>query len=300
VLVLDGAAPGAAQRSALAEYASRLGGGVLYAGGSGRAGDAVETVGDRIRWTLPAELAPLPGGAVRSSSAPLGRLAPGSFAGAASPEGVLLALRAAGRGREASLGLTETWRWRMEAGRIAEHREFWRSLVDWLASAPREPVVVEVPEALGPPGSPVEVRVFAPALSGELPRELYLARPDGSREALPLASDPLRPGALRARFVPAAPGVYALGAGSGAPLAGFRAAADSGEAVDPWARLALLADRSGGAALPADSFAAALARREAALGRGGGRTLPSLPVLLALAALLAVAEWTVRRLRGRA
>ncbi len=305
VLVLEGADPGVAQRAALADYASRLGGGVLFVGGGGAgplrvadgSGAAGEVAGDRVRWTLPAELAALPGARVRSAAAPVGRPVPGAVAGASAPGGTLLALRPAGRGRAAALGLTETWRWRMEAGRVAEHREFWRSLVDWLAAAPRDSVAVEVPEPVGTVGAAAEVRVFAPAAgTGPLP-QLTLGRPDGRREALPLAPDPRRPGALRAGFVPDRPGVYSLAVGGAQPVAGFRAEARAA-APDAWARLALLAGRSGGAALPERAFAAELARREAALPGSAPQAPPWRWILLAAAALLAVAEWTARRLAG--
>jgi hypothetical protein len=305
VLVLEGAEPGAAQRAALADYASRLGGGVLFVGGGGAgplrvadgSGAAGEVAGDRVRWTLPAELAALPAARVRSAAAPVGRPVPGAVAAASAPGGTLLALRPAGRGRAAALGLTETWRWRMEAGRVAEHREFWRSLVDWLASAPRDSVTVDMPEPVGAVGAAVEVRVYAPAAgAGPLP-PLTLARPDGRREALPLAPDPRRPGTLRAGFVPDRPGVYSLTVGGAQPVAGFRAQARAA-APDAWARLALLAARSGGAALPQRAYAAELARREAALPRPGRQAPPWRWILLAAAALLAVAEWAARRLSG--
>jgi hypothetical protein len=305
VLVLEGAEPGAAQRAALADYASRLGGGVLFVGGGGAgplrvadgSGAAGEVAGDRVRWTLPAELAALPAARVRSAAAPVGRLVPGAVAAASAPGGTLLALRPAGRGRAAALGLTETWRWRMEGGRVAEHREFWRSLVDWLASAPRDSVTVEVPAPIGAVGAAAEVRVYAPGGAAPLP-PLTLARPDGSREALPLAPDPRRPGVLRASFVPDRPGVYSLATGGAQPVAGFRADARAA-APDAWARLALLAARSGGAALPERAFAGELARREAALPRPGREAPPWRLILAAGAALLAVAEWTARRLSGR-
>ncbi|HEX2091252.1 MAG TPA: hypothetical protein VHG28_02575 [Longimicrobiaceae bacterium] len=316
VLLLDGAEPAAAQRSALADYVVRRGGGVLLAGGGGgpgalrvTAGGGVdaEVAGDRIRWTLPAEMAPLPPGGARTAAIPLGRPVPGAWTAARSAEGTLLALRTAGRGRVAALGLGESWRWRMEAGRIAEHREFWRSLVDWLASAPRDTLLVEVAEPVGIPGVPVEVRVFTRTGSGEPRRfapderlpELSLARPGGSPERLPLRPDPERPGVLRTVFVPAAPGVYSLATG-GVPLAGFRADTAPGDAADPWARLALLAARSGGDAVPAEDFGSAVRRREAALGSPERRALPLHLLLLGLAAALAVTEWSVRRLRGRA
>jgi hypothetical protein len=306
VLVLEGAAPGAAQRAALADYASRLGGGVLTVGGGGagalRAADGAgapgEVAGDRVRWALPAELAPLPEARVRSASVPVGAPAAGAVAAASGPGGTLLALRPAGRGRVAALGLAETWRWRMEAGAVAAHREFWRSLADWLASAPRDSVATEVPEPVGAVGAAAEVRVFAPAAAGGPLPPLTVTRPDGRREALPLAADPRRPGVLRARLVPDRPGLYALALGGAPPAAGFRAEARAA-APDAWARLALLAGRSGGAALPAGAFAAELERREGDLPRPAGGAPAWRWILLAAAAALVVAEWAWRRLGGR-
>jgi hypothetical protein len=212
----------------------------------------------------------------------------------------LLALRPLGRGRVAALGVTETWRWRMEAGRVAEHRELWRSLADWLASAPRR-VTLALDEPLGPAGAPVEVRVFG--ADGETaPASLSLVRPGGAREVLPLSADPSRPGVLRARFVPRSPGVHALAAGNGPPSAGFRAVAgtDSAVAGVAWARLALLAERSGGRALPADSLRAEVRRlgiagTEEGLLPGSWRVL-----LLGLVVLLAGTEWVLRRWSGKA
>ena len=306
VLVLPGADPSPRQLAALAEYASRRGGGVLLVG-AGAAGPlrvagggaAAEVSGDRVAWTLPAELAALPGDRVRTSATTVGSPLPGAVAGAALPEGTLLALRPAGRGRIAALGLTETWRWRMEAGRTAEHREFWRSLVDWLASAPRGEVRVEVEEPLGPVGAVAEVRVYPAGEEGAPAPRLTLTRPDGGAEPLPLSPDPSRPGVLRARFAADRAGPYRLSAGEGSPAAGFRAGPDAAS-PEPWARLALLAARSGGAALPPADFDAEVARREAALPAPDGAAPPWRWILLGAAAALAVAEWTLRRLRGRA
>jgi hypothetical protein len=92
--------------------------------------------------------------------------------------------------------------------------------------------------------------------------------------------------------------VYSLAVGGAQPVAGFRAAARPA-APDAWARLALLAGRSGGAALPGRAFTAELARREAALPRPVPLAPPWRWILLAAAAALAVAEWTARRLTGR-
>lgn len=305
VLVLEGAELDAPRRRALAAYAAR-GGGVLAVGSALRGvdlqlaaadGESAEVAGDAIRWTLPAELAPLPAAeGVRSSLTPLGRLRAGAREAASSPAGGVLALRPLGRGRAAALGVTESWRWRMEAGRVEEHREFWRSLVDWLASAPRDSVLVEVAAPVAPVGAPAAVRVFAP---GDAAPRLLLRRPEGGGEPLSLARDPAFPGSWRGVFVPARPGVYTLGAEDGAPRAALRVVAEEAPAADPWARLALLAAASGGEAVPADSFDAVLARRAA--GTEGEPTggVPLRALLFALVVGLGAVEWGVRRVRGR-
>ncbi|HEU4457420.1 MAG TPA: hypothetical protein VFR81_30400, partial [Longimicrobium sp.] len=136
-VVLDGAPLGDRERAALADWASR-GGGVLLVGdraaaggfGLARAGGGGAVVSAQaIRWSLPPELAPLTADRVSGAAVPLGAAVAGTSLGAVTSQGGVLALRPLGRGRAAALALTETWRWRMEAGRVAEHREFWRALV---------------------------------------------------------------------------------------------------------------------------------------------------------------------------
>lgn len=304
VVLLDGAEVDAAERRALADFASR-GGGVLVVGdqigatppGIGRVGAVGTVEASRLAWSLPPELAPLPSASLRSSTQPLTALAPGTTAGARVDRSVLLALRPLGRGRVAALGVTETWRWRMEAGRLGEHREFWRGLVDWLAGSPRGATVRAEP-SLAPVGSPVAVTVFARGASSDGVR---LTRPDGRIESLSLAADSTRPGVLRATFVPASPGVHRLGGGGNEVAAAVRAVPDTASVAmtGAWARLALLAERSGGAAVAADSLRAVVARRtgSAQVGARFGWTANPWVLLLGLVAL-AGTEWAVRRLRG--
>jgi len=143
VIVLDGAPLEGAEAAALAEWAQRGGGVLLQGDRAGSAGfglvrpsDAAATVdGAAIRWSAPAEMAPLPADRVAAAARPFAAVGAAAAVAAQAPAGPLLAIRPLGRGRAAALGIGETWRWRMEAGRIAEHREFWRSLVDWLSSA---------------------------------------------------------------------------------------------------------------------------------------------------------------------
>ncbi len=299
VLVLDGAPLGAGEATALAEWAAR-GGGVLLAGdragaaalGTVRAG-ATEAPLDAstIRWTAPAELATFPADRIRLTAVPFAGTGAATVLAASSAEGGLLALRPLGRGRAASLAITDTWRWRMEGGRVEEHREFWRGVVDWLASAPRGPVSLQVAESVGPVGARQEVTVFA---EGSPPPHVLLARPSGPPDTLRLVAT--RPGTLLASFVPATEGVYTLSVPDSPARAGFHAAR-GGAADAGWARLALIASSSGGALLPPGE----LAREVAA--RSGREDAPRWPLAwLLLGALVAAAgtEWAIRRLTGRA
>jgi hypothetical protein len=305
VVMLDGAPLAPAEAAALAEWASR-GGGVLLAGdragapgfGLVRGGERVAPVeGTAIRWALPPELAALPADRVGGEGQPFGAAFMGTMVGATSPAGGVLALRPLGRGRAAALALTETWRWRMEAGRIAEHREFWRSLVDWLASSRSEALSIDVADATGPIGVRREVRVYDSRgqPNGAVP-PLIITRPGGAVDTLRLARDGSSPGVFRASFVPAAQGLYTLAFAGERPRAGFRASATAVSSADAWARLSLLASRSGGRVLSADSVGATLNR----LTTGGpsGRA-PSAALILGALLALGAAEWAIRRLTGR-
>jgi hypothetical protein len=299
VLVLDGAPLSAGEAVALADFAAR-GGGVLAAGdragtaalGAVRPGAAaVPTDAGALRWTAPAELATLPPDRIRLAAAPFAGVGPATVVAASSAQGGILALRPLGRGRVASLALTDTWRWRMEAARVAEHREFWRSLVDWLASAPRDPLAIRPATASGAVGTRQEVAVFGGDVAA-----VVLTRPSGSIDTLPLAPDPSRPGVLSASFVPAGDGVHTLAVPGSAVRAGFRADR-AGPADEPWARLAALAHASGGALVAQDELAGVVAARMGAA--GDGRSWPLAWLLLAALVLAAGAEWAIRRLSGR-
>ncbi|HEU4455553.1 MAG TPA: hypothetical protein VFR81_20990, partial [Longimicrobium sp.] len=211
--------------------------------------------------------------------------------------GGVLALRPLGRGRAAALALTETWRWRMEAGRVAEHGEFWRALVDWLAAAPRAPLAIDVPRPFGAPGERAEVRVYDSrgADAGPVP-PLVLAAPGGGADTLALVRDPASPNLLRAWFVPRADGVHTLAFAGRPPEAAFSTAPADSAHADAWARLASIASTSGGAMLPRDSLRATVERLEAALPPTSRGVSPWL--ILALLLATAGAEWGIRRLRG--
>jgi hypothetical protein len=302
VLVLDGAPLSAGEAALLASHAAR-GGGVLLAGdragagafGTVRGGSTVAPVdASTIRWSLPAELAPLPVDRIRITAVPFAGTGAATVLAASTPQGGLLALRPLGRGRAASLAITDTWRWRMEGGRIDEHREFWRGIVDWLASAPRDPITIRPAKSVGAPGVRQEVGVFA-ADDATPPTALLVTRPGAPAETLRLAADPSRPGVLRAAFVPAAAGVYTLTVPGTSARAAFRAD-PSAEADAAWSRLALLAHASGGEVVPRAELARAVAARIS--GTDAAR-LPLAWLLLVALVLAAGTEWTIRRLAGR-
>ncbi|HEY0151566.1 MAG TPA: hypothetical protein VGB92_06190 [Longimicrobium sp.] len=302
VLVLDRAPLSGGEAALLASYAAR-GGGVLLAGdrsgaaafGIVRGGSTVAPLdASSIRWTAPAELAPLPTDRIRVTAAAFVGAGAATVLAASTSQGGLLALRPLGRGRAASLAVTDTWRWRMEGGRMDEHREFWRGLVDWLASAPRDPITIRPAESVGAIGVRQEVAVFA-SEGATLPNTLLINRPGAPPDTLRLAEDAARPGVLRTSFVPAADGVYTLTAPGTSARTGFRAHR-SADADAGWARLSLIAHASGGEALPRAELARAVDART------NGTDAPRLPLgwlLLAALVLAAGAEWTIRRLSGR-
>ncbi|HET7232993.1 MAG TPA: hypothetical protein VFJ16_23490 [Longimicrobium sp.] len=307
VIVLDGAPLDAGEAAALAEWAARGGGVLLQGDRAGTAGFGLvrpssteATVdGAAIRWSAPPELAPLPADRVGALARPFAAVGAATAVAAQAPSGPLLALRPVGAGRAAALAIGETWRWRMEAGRVAEHREFWRSLVDWLSSARPEPLAIRLADASGAVGTRRDVRVYDARGQADAPvPPLVITRPGGRADTVRLARDQSAPGVLRGSFVPATPGLYALAIAGQPPTASFRAAASSLADADSWARLSLLAARSGGRILPADSLRPVLDRLAAshpAAPRG-----PSATLIFALLLIAAAAEWAIRRLTGRA
>jgi hypothetical protein len=305
VVVLPGADLSATERSTLERFVA--GGGGLLA--VGRA-DLWATLGlaavprpDRtfdagtIAWRLPVDLAPLPDAEVRPAARPLDGLGPGVYTAAYAESGPLLVLRAHGHGRAAGSGLLETWPWRMEAGRTEEHREFWRSLTDWLAADGRVWPRMHLAATTGPTGLPATVDLFA--ADGAVVPVLRLERADGAEEQLVPAPDAWRDGFWRVAFLPAHPGLYRLRIGDEAePRTAYRAVDRDAPAADGAARLTLLAHASGGAAVPPDSVDPWLAVRYAGVGSASGASwLPWL--LLAVLASCLVVEWTSRRLSGR-
>ncbi|CAN5802664.1 hypothetical protein BH23GEM3_BH23GEM3_24480 [soil metagenome] len=306
VLVFTDAAPGEAHERALDEYAARRGGGVVRTGGAVTQRGSAEVPrmsirGDEISWSLPAELSSLPSTSTLSEAIPL-RAAPGGMRGASAPAGDVLTLQAYGRGRVATLGLLETWRWRMEGGHVDEHRAFWHSLVDWAAAGVRDSVHVRLVAAHGMVGSPVQVHVLisgvgAPSGAGAALRHLRVQRPDGTEDSVPLVGEAGHEGVLLGAFVPVHGGVHTLLV-AGAPPAAFHADTLAYAAPDAWARLALLAHGSGGAVVSPESLSAAVAHRSEAMPQRRDRPRPWEMIVFLLVLALTTAEWSVRRLSG--
>ena len=307
VIVLHGAALDAGRRAALERYVSEHGGGVLIGTrdpllqrlglADGAQPDPRAVTAADIHWSLPPELVRLPAGTGASAAEPL-MAAPNAFVAAAADDGAaLLAVRSVGHGRAAALGLRESWRWRVAGGAADEHREFWRSIVDWLA-----PLAIDLRIATPHPVSAAGLPVTLDVEAAGTPPPLRLRRPDGTLETL--APESGGPHHTRLAFLPTDSGVHTLIAEDGTAVAAVRAAprgTDVSAASSPasprggeaGALLALVADASGGQALPAAELEAVVRDRVAAQ--------PSLPwrlPLLLLILAIATADWALRRLRG--
>jgi len=319
VIVLHGAHLDAGRRAALERYVSEHGGGVLIGVrdpllerlglAAGAQPDPRSISADDMRWSLPPELVRLPSVTGSSAAEPL-TAAPGALAAATAGDGAaLLVMRGVGHGRAAALGLRETWRWRVAGAAGDEHREFWRSVVDWLAP-PATDLRIDTPRPVSAAGLPVIVDVEARGT----PPLLRLRRPDGTLETLAPAPGG-GPHHARLAFLPTDTGVHTLIAEHGAAEAAVRVAPRGGtdqstggsparvprrsspapapHSGETGALLALVADASGGRALPAAELQSAVRNRLAAR-----PTLPwRLPLLLLLLGI-ATADWAIRRLRG--
>ena len=243
-----------------------------------------------------------PPASLRAAIAPLPDLPVSARVAATEDDRPLLALQPYGRGRIAHLAIGESWRWPMEAGAAAEHREFWRSLVEWMSEGRTEPFALELSETISSVGEPVGVRIFDvhrtenDAPDPPRPPPLHLAGPDGGIEQLAVHADPEHPAIWQAAFVPSTAGVYELRLEGTEARAGFHAAAESLPTRHPWARLALLAAKSGGAALPPDSLELVLRRRK---GETPAGSFPWRVALFGAVVTVAAADWGMRRLTNR-
>jgi hypothetical protein len=292
IVVLAGVRISAAQALALDAFVQH-GGGLLLAGPAPAALPFVP-VGDRqnidalgIVWNAPAEIEPLPG---IQASVPATLLQETAHTVAKIAGRDVMALGGRGRGRWAVLGLEETWRWSLEAGRNAELSRFWVSLSDWLAGGIRGPFALTLEPATAPPGVAVDVSLNALDSAALRPDSLFLERPEGEVESLPLVWDGERG---IARFSAHTPGDHHVRIpGEQVMDAGHRADPDAAAAPDAWSRLAVLADHSGGALVSSDSIDVII--------RQLGSDSPVRALIAVVIIALAFAEWIWRRLRGRA
>lgn len=298
LLLLAGAEAGPEALRALEAYGAR-GRGVLLAAGAvglaqlGPAG-GVAAAGalpaDSLSWSAPPEIAPLPTADLSTGVLPFRLPSPAATVAARTAAGEpVLILAPLGRGRVAGLGLLDTWRWALRAGHEAEHRAFWRSLADWLSAPAADSLGVRLEPAEAAAGATVDVRFHGSAAAPEL----TLQRPGGVAEPLSLAD---AEEGRRARFVTADTGVHVLRAG-GVGIAAFRAtlAPQAPAAELGRARLAMVADATGGEALDAATFREhRMAMETRAGGLGGAWRVALFAALVALALL----EWSLRRLRG--
>jgi hypothetical protein len=257
--------PGAAvPAGALRRWIVERGGGLLMVGPVTSDGEltpwaprssAAPLPAPAIRWTGPAEIVPLPAaelfprvGAVPTTGQPVAW-------GGETDSTVFATADWVGRGRVFATGI-ESWPWAMEAGLEEGHRQFWESVVEWLADGLTSDLALE--GGVGPPGV-----VWTGRLAGTIPRSLDIRRPSGTgamaatnpavgtpdNRTEPLAlyswTGPSRSGRSRhVRFVPVATGGHTLGTGPGGPDLGVVIVdrADRGS----WTEAALQVGRAGG------------------------------------------------------
>lgn len=109
--------------------------------------------GDTLSWELPLEISPLPPEELEAElRIPVGE--DGMALRLSSP----LVLSPLGRGRIGFLSLTDTWRWRMQAGAMEGHRGFWHGTAGWLTGGLAHDPVLEVLGAEHRVGDPVLLR----------------------------------------------------------------------------------------------------------------------------------------------
>jgi len=302
LLLPGGALPGALVPGLL-EWVAGGGGVVAVAAGGdtptlpglpplGVSGREEEVSASALEWTLPPELVPLPPLALDVPVLSLAGLDPGSWmAGAVAPggDGPLLAFRGVGSGRLAVAGLPATWLWRMEGGALAEHRTFWRRMMEWGAGGGDRRVWV-MPSGEEVPGAVVRLPV---EWTGSAPPLLRLRHPDGTEDPLEVAV--LSPGRGTAAFVPGAEGLHVILDASGEGIAAIPVSGSARPAPGAFSAAVRLAGASGGGVAPGGGAVGGEAGGPLPRGAPDGATAL---LLLGLLALPALGEWTLRRLRG--
>lgn len=288
VFVMPGAELAETSIQALVEHTTRGGGVLVYPGSAAAAAFGITAsgpggaAGTEMQWSVPPELVALPTPRFDLQFTPITE-SPGAFVAARAGDAPVLMLFGRGRGRVAAIGMAETWRWRIEDGRIDEHRSFWRALADWLATG-RDSLIIRTASRVVAPGEIVDVHAAADI------ETLWHMTPS---DTTPVLMRPAPSGGAAGRFLADYPGVHGLtSAEQSAPNAGVFADVNSPAPDDAWARLVFIARRSGGLLVNPDSVEVSM--RAAAMPARRGWTLP----LLVLALVLALTEWTGRRVRG--
>jgi len=299
VLLLSGAVLPPESGEGLRRWVGEWGGGLLRMAG----GDAGPLDGAGLSWNLPAELAPLPPLPVAVSGVPLSE-GPGRWVALRRSAGgdPLLILEGEGAGRIVTVGLRESWRWRSEAGAVDEHREFWRSLVEWAAGGIGDPWVLAPHPLVLPREVPVRVQVaVGSGPSAGLPGRLEVESPSGTRQALAVRE--VGAGRGEGVFLPLEEGIHRIRAGVGEEDAVWGAVevvseGEGGGGIGPplsRGEFTLLLGAAGGSLVPEDS-ARTLARGGVPPPGSGG--ILRAGILLVLLSALPLVEWSVRRLRG--
>lgn len=256
-----------------------------------------------LTWSLPPEITPLPDAALTARTLVAGTAGPSGPAGATDAAGASpLRVGPLGRGRVAALGLTDSWRWRMEAGAADAHRAFWRETAAWLAGGFSEDPLIEVLGADPRVGEPVLVRRLdvgpaGAAVNGDnAPSpEIVITGPDHDQTLPTTTIGSLPAGAASlGGFVPSEAGVFTVvPSGSAARPNGIAIELSDAPTLDPAGRLARIAVQSpGGSVVVAAPGTPATTTPTTA-------DLPWRALLFGLFTVLLPAEWARRRLGAR-
>jgi hypothetical protein len=283
----------------LTSWVAERGGGLLLVGAGAGAGGfpawspgrtAQTIVASSIRWGGPAEIVPLPRTDLQPLGAATGRGIPVASTGLTeagslpTAPGEQAAIYAAadwlGRGRIYTTGF-ESWGWAMEAGLGDQHRQYWESVVEWLAGGLAADLTLSA--------RPGRVAVaWEGRLEGDVPSGVRVSGPGATgTDSLPILTDP--GSEARVRFVPTEVGGYEVDAGARSSL---------GVPVVPstvpisWAQAALEIGGAGGRVTSEAEFFPT--DPAAPLGRSRGM----LWLLFISLAGLAVTGWAHRRIHG--
>lgn len=291
-LLMAGTSGGATELGAVLE--GLPGGGVWQGTASVPAGE--------LTWSLPPEITALPDASLTARTLVAGTAGPSGPAGM-SPAPSPLRVGALGRGRVAALGLTDSWRWRMETGAADAHRAFWRETAAWLAGGFSEDPLIEVLGADPRVGEPVLVRrldvgtVGAAVNADNAPSpEIVITGPDHDQTLPTTTIGSLPAGAASlGGFVPSKAGAFTVVPSGSAPRPnGIAIELSNAPTLDPAGRLARIAVQS-----PGGSVVVATPGTATTGAPPNTANLPWRALLFGLFTVLLPAEWARRRLGTR-